>query len=269
MEDKNYVVVDFETNGFQGSDVLSVAAIKDTGEEFVRHYYPEGEYNESAIAVNGLTEEKITELRGDADYAEHFKDDKEFVEFMKDADVFVAHNAAFDYSFLPDEVKEQGLEIVDTMKANMDIVEGKAPKLSEAADFYGVEYNSEDLHGAKADAEITKGIYEAMPEERKEPNDEYLTKEFAAFNENGEQVVAFGSLRGLTANEMNEEQVDKFLSRFDSPEKHEMYDQVVERQQELQNGKESWGNEVSESIEKGMSQAAEKSVEAVQGGMER
>ena len=233
MEEKTTVFLDFETNGFQGSDVLSVAAIKDNGEEFVRHYFPEGEYNESAIAVNGLNEEKITELRGDADYAEHFKDDKEFVEFMKDADVVVAHNVAFDYSFLPEEVKAQGLEVVDTMKANNDIVEGKMPKLSEAAEHYGVEFKEEELHGAYADAKLAKEIYEAMPEERKIPNDEYLTKEFAARNEEGEMVFPYGSLRGLTAGEMNEEQVEKFFSRFDSEEKHEMFGAVVERAQEL------------------------------------
>ena len=231
--DKTTVFLDFETNGFQGSDVLSVAAIKDSGEVFERYYYPEGEYNEQAVAINGLTEEKITELRGDADYAEHFKDDKEFVNFMKDADVMVAHNAAFDHSFLPEEVKEQNLEIVDTMKANMDIIEGKAPKLSEAAEHYGVEFNENDLHGALADAKLAKEIYEAMPEERREPNEEYLTKEFAAFNEDGEMVQAYGSLKGVPANEYDESQVEKFFSRFDSEEKHEMFEQVVNRAEEL------------------------------------
>ena len=59
-------ILDFETNGFFGSSVLSISLRKDNGECVSKYYYPVEEYNERAISVNGLTEEVIKEKRGNA-----------------------------------------------------------------------------------------------------------------------------------------------------------------------------------------------------------
>ena len=87
--EKKIVFFDLETNGLQDSSVLSVSAFKysiDTEtlklkflDKFTRYYYPTEEYNARAIAVNGLSEDVVEELRGEADYPEFFCEDSSIV----------------------------------------------------------------------------------------------------------------------------------------------------------------------------------------------
>ena len=46
-------VLDFETNGFFGSSVLSISVRKDNGETFSRYYFPIEAYNEKAKELFG------------------------------------------------------------------------------------------------------------------------------------------------------------------------------------------------------------------------
>ena len=158
--------IDFETNGFKGSSVLSVTAIREDGEKFVRFYYPKEEFNQEAIAINGLNENKIAELRNGANYAMHFEDDKDFVEFMAPVDKLVAHNIAFDYNFIPEVVKKHINGVFCTMKANTKYFEnGKWPKLEKTAQLYGIELKKEKLHTSEYDTLLCKMIFEKMKPE--------------------------------------------------------------------------------------------------------
>ena len=169
--------IDFETNGFKGSSVLSVAVIREDGETFNRYYYPTEDFNPDAIRVNGLTKEKITELRAGANYAKHFIDDLDFVKFMVPVDRLVAHNIAFDYSFLPNTVKKHINGVFCTMKANAKYFEnGRWPKLAACAKLYGSEIIKEALHGASYDVQLCKEIYDNMKPEDIEFHFEWLTK---------------------------------------------------------------------------------------------
>ena len=133
---KNIIFFDVETNGFQGSSVLSMSAIKvnyNFGKsewlkvsEFNRFYFREEdeEMNEGAINVNGLTDEVIALERKKlkdkiGDYPLTFKKDMDnFFLFCQDTDHFVAHNINFDRSFVDFSLKNQ----FDTMMENIDIV---------------------------------------------------------------------------------------------------------------------------------------------------
>lgn len=222
-------VIDFETNGFQGSEVLSFSYAHDLvdmhSEVQSRYYYPRGEYNEKAIAVNGLTQEKIRELRGDADYPRHYDEDVQFImSVFAHTDVIVAHNIAFDYSFLP-ALPDPQCQVFCTMKANTKYFD-KNPKLKEAAEYYGIEVSEENLHGSAYDVELCLAIYNAMKEEDKTPSDDFLTKVYAARNEYGNKIHPFGKWKGFTWSSFTEKDCEEFLEKYNGPHTHEMYEDV-------------------------------------------
>jgi DNA polymerase-3 subunit epsilon len=171
------VFFDVETNGLSGSSsVLSIAAIKalfdgnsiDAIEEiFTRFYYrkPGERENREALAVNGLTDAVIREKRGAAAYAEHFHHDKDFAAFCAGVRHYVAHNIAFDRKFVPFPLKH----CFCTMKENTGIIRIKRyyggfkyPRLSEAAEFYGLALETGRLHGSDYDTRLAYEIFRKM-----------------------------------------------------------------------------------------------------------
>ena len=171
---KNIIFFDVETNGFQGSSVLSMSAIKvnynseNTGEErnkwkkvseFNRFYFRnEGEeLNEGAVSVNGLTDDVILTFKEDMD---------NFFLFCQDTSHFVAHNIKFDRSFVDFPLQNQ----FDTMLTNIDIVKVngssygnyKWPKLMECANYYNIPFEESQLHGSYYDVLIMFRIFFKM-----------------------------------------------------------------------------------------------------------
>ena len=161
------LVIDFETNGFYGSSVLSVAAIKivanwNTGtvrtiETFVRHYHPIEKWNRHAQAVNRLSSAKIDILREEESYPIHFRDDPTLSSFASDVVFAVAHNAAFDSHFA-----KLAVPWVCTMK----LVGGK---LADAASVRGIEVDQTRLHQALYDTEVCLAIFSHLLREQKVP----------------------------------------------------------------------------------------------------
>lgn len=152
------VVIDFETNGFIGTSVLSAAGIMitvdwdrksiDIADTFVRHYYPVEKWNRHAQEVNGLSAAEIKNLRGGCDYPRYFKDDPGFIEFCNNANFAVAHNARFDSSFMPLQLP---------WICTMNICGGK---LVDAAKSRGIEVKQSELHQALYDANICLRLFE-------------------------------------------------------------------------------------------------------------
>ncbi len=159
------LVIDFETNGFYGSSVLSVAAIKiavdwdlrkvERHDTFVRHYYPIEKWNPYAQAVNGLSAMEIENLRTGANYPIYFRDDPGLASFASGAEFAVAHNAKFDSSFanLP-------IPWICTMKLC-------GGKLADAAKTRGIAVEQAQLHGALYDAEVCLLLFKYILFDRK------------------------------------------------------------------------------------------------------
>lgn len=171
------VFFDVETNGLSGnSSVLSIAAIKavfdgngiDTIEDsFSRFYYrnPGERESREALAVNGLTDEVIRAKRGDAGYAEQFRQDKDFRIFCAGVNHYVAHNISFDRQFVRFPLKY----CFCTMRENTNIIRIKRyyggfkyPRLSETAEYYGIAPETAKLHGSDYDTRLTYEIFKKM-----------------------------------------------------------------------------------------------------------
>lgn len=176
------IVFDTETNGLYPNEysLLSIGAIRYAWDQyemlkekgrFERYYYPKEPFNERAVMVNGLTKEKVAELRGDAAYPEYFLDDyKAFKEFCEGTRLVAGHNVSFDVGFVPFLKNRRKL---DTMKSNADVVctvwmpdreEWKWPSLEETARFYGVPFSPDEAHSALYDAMVTGEILKKMLE---------------------------------------------------------------------------------------------------------
>ena len=164
------IVFDTETNGFAGASVLSISAIKvvdfEIVEEYNRFYYPIEPFNKQAIAVNGLDYDTINKLRKNVNYPNRFKDDlNSFYVFIENATHFIGHNISFDLQFI-EPIKLT--HIFCTMRSNINIIKlpyrngYKYPKLLEAAQYYNVKYNANNLHGSLYDVYITYKVFHSM-----------------------------------------------------------------------------------------------------------
>ena len=199
LDDKTitkFIVLDVETNGLGNNcSVLSCSAIKyEINPEtfaitelnrFDCYYYPVEQFNPSAIAVNGLTEKVITEKRGNANYPKHFNQDTNLEKFCDGVHRFVAHNISFETRFIP---FLQGNKQFCTMMTNMDIVaieyferknEWKYPSLSETANYYGIQFNHNELHRSMYDTEITATIFTKMIDDIKNNDNQAENVQFS------------------------------------------------------------------------------------------
>ncbi len=179
--------VDVETNGLSNTknSLLSVYAEKENGDTYERFYFPVEEYNKHAIKVNGLTEDRVEELRGEAQYPNHFKDDHDdLISFLAGCSEFAAFNASFDFKWMPEAFRDTDPTITCTMSMCKHDVQSKNikghlknPNLKEALFHFWDELEpivgfdsasdeeemekiaEEILHDASFDTKISKGIY--------------------------------------------------------------------------------------------------------------
>lgn len=175
MLKREIIIFDFETNGFNGTSVLSLSAVKaqvledkleETG-RFNRFYFrtPGEAENLSALQINNLYTKNIEKFREGAEYPEHYIDDiASFVEFCGDADHFVAHNFSFDKDFVGFETLISFCTFLEARKMNI----GKNYKLSDLARYYGIEVETENLHNSMYDVEILFQILNGMYLEKNE-----------------------------------------------------------------------------------------------------
>ncbi|MEA3521885.1 MAG: 3'-5' exonuclease [Campylobacterota bacterium] len=168
----NKMVIDFETNGFQGGSVLycSVIIVDDNNDvlhQETRFYYPREAYSDGALAINGLSKEVVDRHRADISYPKYYDEDGWCVNLSKEYDVelLIAHNVEFDYSFLSQEFKSLRLKRFCTMQENTNFVGirnqygYKYPKLSEACKRYFIAFDSTQAHQSSYDTQKCLELY--------------------------------------------------------------------------------------------------------------
>ncbi len=151
-----------------GERIIEVAAVEMvdrrlTGRKFHAVLDPEREINAGATKVHGKV---WADLKGEAMLFNEVADD--FVAFTRGA-TWVIHNAAFDLSFLDNELALAGqpststlyANVIDTMKLAREM--GITKKgLDALCVRYGISTAARDVHGALIDAQLLAACYGAM-----------------------------------------------------------------------------------------------------------
>ncbi len=175
------IVLDTETTGLspkEGHRIIELAAIELDGRKislrrFHRYLNPEREIEAGAVAVHGLTYERLQNEAKFADIATGF------LEFIADAEL-VIHNAPFDMAFLNHELELIGLpplqnSVIDTLKVAREMHPGKKNSLDALCNRYAIDNKHRTLHGALLDTELLAEVYFSMTRGQ----DSFLIEEIA------------------------------------------------------------------------------------------
>jgi DNA polymerase-3 subunit epsilon len=162
------IVLDTETTGLspkQGHRIIEIAAIELDGRtvstrRFHRYLNPEREIDAGAVAIHGLTYERLQNEPKFSDVA------ASFLEFIEGAELII-HNAPFDMGFLNHELSLSNMsalqnEVTDTLKLARDMHPGKKNSLDALCGRYEIDNAHRTLHGALLDTELLAEVYFAM-----------------------------------------------------------------------------------------------------------
>jgi DNA polymerase-3 subunit epsilon len=166
------VVLDTETTGLEverGHRVIEIGCVelvdrRPSGREFHCYLNPERAIDAGAVAVHGITDEF---LRDKPKFAEVAAD---FVAFIAGAELLI-HNAAFDTSFLDDELKRASVAfgcvadhaaVIDTLALARQKYPGQKNTLDALCKRLGVDNSHREVHGALLDAHLLADIWVAM-----------------------------------------------------------------------------------------------------------
>jgi len=160
------IVFDTETTGLdplQGDRLVEIGCIElvnrfPTGRTFHCYFNPERDMPEAAREIHGLS---IDFLKDKPRFAERAE---ELIAFLGDAQL-VAHNAAFDLSFLNAELERAGRvvvsrdRIIDTLLLARRKHAGAPNRLDDLCVRYAIDNSRRTKHGALLDAELLAEVY--------------------------------------------------------------------------------------------------------------
>src|ERR1700722_4870073 len=160
------IVLDTETTGLdprQGHRVVEVGCLElfnhiPTGRHFHQYLNPDREIESEALAVHGLSQEKLKDMPRFADIA------ADFLDFIA-ADPLVIHNAEFDIGFLNAELALLGFPALPperggcTVKRARRRFPGSPANLDALCRRFGIDNSGRTLHGALLDAQLLAECY--------------------------------------------------------------------------------------------------------------
>ena len=165
------IVLDTETTGLNaglGDRIIEIGCIEILNRRITErtwhHYFnPERKSEAGALAVHGISDDFLEDKPKFGDLA------ADFLDFIRGA-ALVIHNADFDVEFLDaelkkaglDQLKHQGVTIVDTLKEAKELHPGKKNSLDALCERYQVDNSHRTLHGALLDAALLAEVYLAM-----------------------------------------------------------------------------------------------------------
>jgi DNA polymerase-3 subunit epsilon len=165
------IILDTETTGLtveDGHRIIEVGCLeivdrRPTGNTLHFYVNPERSIDAGAMAVHGITSERLRDEPRFAEVAEPL------LSFVAGAQILI-HNAPFDLSFLDAELARLGREpfrkqvdgVLDTLALARELHPGKRNSLDALCERYGVSNAHRKLHGALLDAELLADVYLAM-----------------------------------------------------------------------------------------------------------
>jgi DNA polymerase-3 subunit epsilon len=165
------VILDTETTGLsvsEGHRIIEIGCVellerRATGRTLHLYVNPEREIDEGAMAVHGLSLERLRDEPRFEQVASRL------LEFVRGAEILI-HNAPFDLGFLDAELDRLSLSpfsaqverVTDTLGMARSMHPGKRNSLDALCERYGVSNAQRVLHGALLDAQLLAEVYLAM-----------------------------------------------------------------------------------------------------------
>jgi DNA polymerase-3 subunit epsilon len=166
------IILDTETTGLEPSEghrIIEIGCVELVSRRRTPHTFhyflnPDREIDEGAMAVHGITRERLAGSPRFADIAQ------ELIDFVRDTEVII-HNAPFDVGFIDAELARLGAawgrfaehcRITDTLPLARQLHPGQRNSLDALCKRYNVDNSARELHGALLDAEILADVYLKM-----------------------------------------------------------------------------------------------------------
>ena len=160
------IVLDTETTGLSPQDghrIIEIGALEminhvSTGKTFHVYINPERPIDPDAMAVHGITDERVA---GEPVFADLVDD---FLNFIGD-DQMVIHNAPFDMGFINAELERCGKTALPMDRATDTLVmarkkfPGGQASLDALCRKFGIDNSHRDLHGAMIDTDLLAEVY--------------------------------------------------------------------------------------------------------------
>lgn len=161
------IVLDTETTGMdpdKGDKLVEIGCVElenhiPTGRTYHQYINPERDVPAEAVAVHGLTQER---LKKEPTFGEVVGD---FLDFIGEDAKLVIHNAEFDMKFINAELKTYGFpsvdkkRIVDTLMIARKKFPGSPANLDALCRRFNVDNAGRTLHGALLDSELLAEVY--------------------------------------------------------------------------------------------------------------
>lgn len=160
--DKTYIVFDIETTNLsvRNGEIIEIGAVKVKNGQIFDSYHslikPESNIPEEITELTGITNEDVKQARDEATVL------KEFIDFVGEDNILVAHNAEFDYNFIRKRFKDLLLEeinyiYIDTLSFLRKNMTMKSYSLDKVVKKFKIE--SFDHHRADEDAKVTAQVF--------------------------------------------------------------------------------------------------------------
>lgn len=161
------IVLDTETTGMDpvdGDKLVEIGCIElenhmPTGRTYHQYINPERDVPAEAVAVHGLTYER---LKKEPTFGEVVGD---FLDFIGNDAKLVIHNAEFDMKFINAEIKTYGFasvdpkRVIDTLAMARKKFPGSPANLDALCRRFNIDNTSRTLHGALLDSELLAEVY--------------------------------------------------------------------------------------------------------------
>ena len=167
MSNLREIVFDTETTGLDpltGDKIVEIGAVElinhiPTGKTYHQYINPERDVPEEVVKVHGLTTEYLKDFPIFADIAQ------EWIDFIGEDGVLVAHNAPFDMKFVNYELQRIGYEsyekdrVIDTLEIAKSKFPGQRNNLDALCKRFNIDNSARTFHGALLDAQLLAEVY--------------------------------------------------------------------------------------------------------------
>ena len=161
------ICFDTETTGIypeNGDRLVEIGAVElinhlPTGKIFHEYINPQRDVPEEVVKIHGLTNEFLADKPVFANIAQ------EWIDFIGEDGIFVAHNAEFDMRFINFELKKLGYEtyewdrVVDTLAIARNQFPGARNNLDALCKRFNIDNSARTFHGALLDAQLLSEVY--------------------------------------------------------------------------------------------------------------